>query len=53
MLLEKIHVADKHIATPDQVKEYVRKHKPELLVTVGAGDIDLLVEPLKAILEDV
>lgn len=53
MLLERINVADKHLATPDQVKEYVRKHRPELLVTVGAGDIDLLVEPLKVILEDV
>lgn len=53
MLLEKITITDKHIATPDRVKEYVRIHKPELLVTVGAGDIDLLVEPLKMILEDV
>jgi len=53
MLLEKITVADKHIVTPDHVTEYVRMHRPELLVTVGAGDIDLLVEPLKVILEDV
>lgn len=53
MLLDKIALANKHIVTADQVKDYVRKHTPELLVTVGAGDIDLLVEPLKAILENV
>lgn len=52
MLLKKISIADKHITTPDQVKDYVSRYKPELLVTVGAGDIDLLVEPLKVILED-
>ena len=53
MLLEKITVVDKQIATADLVKEYVHTHVPELLVTVGAGNIDLLVAPLKAILEDV
>jgi UDP-N-acetylmuramate--alanine ligase len=53
MLLEKIALTDKHMATPDSIKDYVRTHRPELLVTVGAGDVDLLVEPLKAILEDV
>ncbi|RQP20116.1 MAG: UDP-N-acetylmuramate--L-alanine ligase [Parapedobacter sp.] len=52
MLLNKITITDKHIVTPDNVKDYVRKCRPELLVTIGAGDIDLLVEPLKAILKD-
>ncbi len=51
MLLEKIVLVDKHVASPDNIKEYVRNVRPELLVTVGAGDIDLLVKPLKAILE--
>lgn len=53
MLLDNVTIADKYIATPDQVKDYVRRFRPELLVTVGAGDIDLLVKPLKAILEHV
>ncbi len=51
MLLEKIAIDDKHIVSQDNIKNYVRSMKPELLVTVGAGDIDLLVKPLKAILE--
>lgn len=53
MLLDKVTIGDKHIAGADNIKEYVRQTRPELLVTVGAGDIDLLVKPLKAILEHV
>lgn len=51
MLLEKVAIDDKHILGPDNIKDYVRTMRPELLVTVGAGNIDLLVKPLKAILE--
>lgn len=53
MLLDKVTIGDKHIVEAANIKDYVRKTRPELLVTVGAGDIDLLVKPLKAILEDV
>lgn len=51
MLLEKIAISDKHILDHDNIKNYVRNTRPELLVTVGAGNVDLLVKPLKAILE--
>ncbi|WP_262249157.1 UDP-N-acetylmuramate--L-alanine ligase [Parapedobacter soli] len=51
MLLEKIAIEEKHVASPENVKEYVQNVRPELLVTVGAGNIDLLVKPLKSILE--
>lgn len=51
MLLEKVAIDDKRIVSPGDVKTYVRDMRPELLVTVGAGDVDLLVKPLKAILE--
>jgi len=33
--------------------DLVRIEKPELLLTVGAGDIDQLVQPLKNVLENV
>ena len=52
-LLEKVTIQNKHIITPAGAKDYVRSNRPELVVTVGAGDIDVLVQPLKAILEDV
>lgn len=51
VLLEKIAVADKHLINAQGVLDYVRHKRPPLVVTVGAGDIDLLVEPMKAILE--
>ncbi|WP_257668642.1 UDP-N-acetylmuramate--L-alanine ligase [Parapedobacter tibetensis] len=51
MLLGKVMIEDKHIVTRESIKDYVQRCRPKLLVTVGAGDIDLLVQPLKAILE--
>src|SRR5690606_35040988 len=50
MLLDKIDIADKHLCSSEEVKVYVKTHRPELVVTVGAGNIDLLVQPLKTIL---
>jgi UDP-N-acetylmuramate--alanine ligase len=47
MLLEKVAIGDKQVVTSEEVKRYVRERRPELVVTVGAGDIDLLVNPLK------
>ncbi|KQR72721.1 UDP-N-acetylmuramate--L-alanine ligase [Pedobacter sp. Leaf176] len=46
-LLEKIKLADKQICSKDFVIQYVKQTTPELLLTVGAGDIDTLIEPLK------
>ena len=51
MLLDKVTVEDKHLLGPENIKDYVRIKRPGLLVTAGAGNIDLLVEPLKTILE--
>ncbi len=33
--------------------DIIKAEKPELLLTVGAGDIDQMVEPLKKALQDV
>jgi UDP-N-acetylmuramate--alanine ligase len=46
-LLEKINLENKRLVSPEEVLEIVKKENPELLVTVGAGDIDKLVKPLK------
>lgn len=47
MLLNKIHIADKKLCTKAELVDEVTSHLPEVLVTMGAGDIDRLVEPLK------
>lgn len=50
-LLEKVKLAKKRLVSPEEVLEIVRSERPELVVTVGAGDIDRLVKPLKEIME--
>ncbi len=49
-LLDMIQLDNKRIASPSQVLEYVKDEQPELIVTVGAGDIDRLIKPIKEIL---
>lgn len=49
-LLDKITLEDKQILGKDAVAHYIENNSPELLLTVGAGDIDTLIAPLKAIL---
>lgn len=49
-LLDKVELDNKKVVTPEQVLALVETESPELLVTVGAGDIDRLVKPLKALL---
>lgn len=51
-LLDKINVDRKQLVSPEDVLEIVKQNRPELIVTVGAGDIDRLVKPLKEILEN-
>ena len=53
MILNKVNIADKQIRDKQETIAYVKHEKPELLLTVGAGDIDTLIEPLKKVLQDV
>lgn len=46
-LLEKVAIADKRLCSKDHLLATVEQLHPELLVTVGAGDIDRFVEPLE------
>jgi UDP-N-acetylmuramate--alanine ligase len=51
MILDKANNASKQNLSKQDAVEYIRANKPELLLTVGAGDIDTLIEPLKTILK--
>lgn len=42
-LLNQIKLDKKCLLTPDQVTDYIEKNKPEMVLTIGAGDIDKLV----------
>lgn len=46
-LLDKITCDKKELCGKDLVLTHIKSKKPELLLTVGAGDIDTLVQPLK------
>ena len=52
LILNKMTSADKRILEKTALVEWVKDHKPELLITAGAGDIDTLVQPIKNILEN-
>jgi UDP-N-acetylmuramate--alanine ligase len=53
MILERMKLWNKRKCGKQEAVEIVKNEKPELLLTVGAGDIDQLVAPLKAALQDV
>ena len=45
-LLSKVSVADKRVLQKAELFPYLRQHRPDVLLTIGAGDIDRLVQPL-------
>jgi UDP-N-acetylmuramate--alanine ligase len=53
MLLSRMKMLNKRKCGKQESLDIVQVEKPELLLTVGAGDIDALVQPLKQILENV
>ncbi|RYY22679.1 MAG: UDP-N-acetylmuramate--L-alanine ligase, partial [Sphingobacteriaceae bacterium] len=53
MILDRIKSAENKKYTVKEALDYVQQNQPELLLTVGAGDIDKMVEPLKNILQNV
>ena len=46
-LLDKIQIKNKCLCPKETLLQTIAEHKPELLVTMGAGDIDRFVEPLQ------
>jgi UDP-N-acetylmuramate--alanine ligase len=47
-LLEKLVLPDKKILGPSEVVEWLGTRREGVILTIGAGDIDRIVEPLKA-----
>jgi UDP-N-acetylmuramate--alanine ligase len=53
MILARMQNATRNKYGKQEAIDKIRNEKPELLLTVGAGDIDQLVHPLKQALQDV
>jgi len=59
MILNKINKKDKKVLTKEELMNWIKNdysksinmETGELLITAGAGDIDMMVEPIKTILE--
>jgi len=47
IIFDQVRLNEKVLVTREQVVRVVREQKPELLVTMGAGDIDQFVAPLR------
>ena len=50
-LLDKMKLADKKVLSKAAVLEEIEKKPKELIITMGAGDIDSLIEPIEKILK--
>lgn len=50
MILDRMKLQDKILAAKNEVPEILASEKIEILLTMGAGDIDRLVEPLEKLL---
>jgi UDP-N-acetylmuramate--alanine ligase len=46
-LLNKVNLKKKHLFTNDEILDFVSRKKIEVLLTLGAGNIDKLVQPIK------
>lgn len=50
IILDRIKNPDKKLMTPGELLKYIEKHSFEVICTIGAGDIDKLIEPIAEIL---
>jgi UDP-N-acetylmuramate--alanine ligase len=50
LIFDKVNLADKIMCKKEQLPEILKNFKPEVLITLGAGDIDKYVEPVKQLL---
>lgn len=52
MLMEKITAKEKQLITKDKVLNVLADLNTDIVVTIGAGDIDTLVEPIRNLLKN-
>ncbi len=50
LLLKKMRTVKKQVLSKEEMKTWVNKNQPKLIVMAGAGDIDALVQPVKELL---
>ncbi|MDP4282221.1 MAG: UDP-N-acetylmuramate--L-alanine ligase [Bacteroidota bacterium] len=51
MLLGKVNLKEKYLMNKEEILEWIKSHTPEVIMTLGAGNIDTLVKPITKLLE--
>ncbi|MCW3114256.1 MAG: UDP-N-acetylmuramate--L-alanine ligase [Segetibacter sp.] len=51
MVLDRMSLEKKRVLSKEGLKEWIKENRPELLVMAGAGDIDVLIQEVKVLLE--
>ena len=46
MLLKKTNLVDKQLCKKEDLLDILEERRPEVLLTLGAGDIDQLIKPI-------
>ena len=52
MLLDKMKSKEKYLVKKERVLEFLKTHPPQVVMTLGAGDIDSLIEPIEKLLNE-
>lgn len=52
MLLDKMKSKEKFLVKKENVLEFLKTHPPQVVMTLGAGDIDSLIEPIEKLLNE-
>ncbi len=52
MVFDKVNLDEKHLCEKDKLIDYLIGKELQVLLTIGAGDIDKLVKPIKELLEN-
>ena len=51
LILGKMNISNKRLSSKEDLPEVIKKLKPEVLITMGAGDIEQMVLALKQALK--
>ena len=52
LILDKMKLKDKMVLNKEEAVTWVKKHRPQVLLTLGAGDIDRMVIPIEKIYKE-
>lgn len=52
VLLEKVQLKNKDLISKEELIPYLEREEYDIIMTLGAGDIDVFVEPIKALIKE-